>query len=526
MKKESIVILGGGPAGLTAALELLRSGWKNVTILELESQVGGLARTIVYKGNRMDIGGHRFFSKSNMIMKWWLNVLPLQGKNTLKDIEVPMVSFSEKMNLSESGPDPKKEDNVMLLRRRLSRIFYIRKFFDYPVSLKWSTIKNLGLLRVITMGFGYIQSCLFPIKPEKTLEDFIINRFGRGLYNTFFRDYTEKVWGVPCRDISAEWGAQRIKGLSIARVLRHALLKICCKDTTIGQKNTDTSLIEQFLYPKFGPGHLWERVSEEIESLGGKILLGHKVVGLVMEENLVSNVTTLHCTTGEIYDIPCSAIISSIPMKDLIPMFKNVPPTVRDISDGLIYRDFITVGLLVKKLRLDNSVRNNSSSKTIRDNWIYIQEPDVHLGRIQIFNNWSPYLVADPNTVWLGLEYFVTEGDALWNMDDEAFKQMAIEELIFLSFITIDDVEDATILRVPKAYPAYFGRYSQIAEVQKFLNSIPNVYPIGRSGMHRYNNMDHSMLSAMQAVACLNDPTIDKTDIWRVNTEKVYHESS
>lgn len=527
MKSAPVIILGAGPAGLTAALELLRSGKHKVIIVELENQVGGLARTIVYKGNRMDIGGHRFFSKSAQVMKWWLDILPLQGKSDKKDFS----SSSQEYNRDEDvihGPDPEREDRVMLIRRRLSRIFYLRKFFDYPISLKYSTIKKLGILRVVKMGIGYIRVCFFPIKSEKNLEDFFINRFGRELYKTFFRDYTQKVWGVPCSDISQEWGAQRIKGISIARVLRHAIRKIFQSDKTIEQKNTDTSLIEQFLYPKFGPGHLWETVAKEATSLGATLLLNHKVVGLDIESSQVTAVYIENRSNGEQSRIDCSAVISSIPLKELVEMCKNAPSSVQEISRGLVYRDFITVGLLVKNLRLrdDEHDSGSSHSVSIKDNWIYIQEPDVFIGRVQIFNNWSPYLISDPQKVWLGLEYFANEGDHLWSMSDDSFKQMAIQELISLGFITSSDVEDVTLLRVKKAYPAYFGTYTRIAEVQKFLDSIENIYPIGRNGMHRYNNMDHSMLAAMQAVKCLMDPSIDKSTLWNINIEKEYHETN
>lgn len=524
MGNDTIIILGAGPAGLTAALEILRSEDKKVIIIELESQVGGLARTILYNGNRMDIGGHRFFSKSDRVMKWWLDILPLQGISSKK--EPTSTTFKHIDYEKDShGPDPEKEDRVMLLRQRLSRICYLRKLFDYPISLQYSTIKKLGLLRVIKMGIGYIRVCLFPIKPERNLEDFLTNRFGRELYTMFFRDYTQKVWGVPCSNISPDWGAQRIKGISISRVLRHAIRKMFQSDRTITQKDTDTSLIEQFLYPKFGPGHLWETVAEEAVSLGATVLLNHKVIGLDMNGSQVTGVYIENCSNGENYIMNCSAVISSIPLKELVAMCKNAPLSVSEVSRGLVYRDFITVGLLVKKLCLKDKEGVYNRSISIKDNWIYIQDPDVSIGRVQIFNNWSPYLVSDTQKVWLGLEYFANEGDRLWCMDDNVFKQMAIQELVSLGFIEHSDVEDSTLLRVKKAYPAYFGTYSGIAEVQTFLDSIPNLYPIGRNGMHRYNNMDHSMLAAMKAVECLKDASINKSELWNINIEKEYHET-
>jgi protoporphyrinogen oxidase len=399
----------------------------------------------------------------------------------------------------------------------------LRKFFDYPVSLTWDTLKNLGVARVCSIAVTYAHAVLFPRKPENTLEDFFINRFGTTLYRTFFRDYTAKVWGVSCNDIAAAWGAQRVKGLSVLRVLRHALPAIFSrKKDDIEQKNTDTSLIEQFLYPKFGPGQLWEKVARTVETLGGSILLNHTVTGLDTAGDAVCAVRVQDNTTGKEHSIPCVAAISSLPVRDLVRMLPAAPQEVRNVSDALVYRDFITVGLLAGKAA---SPPEGGAAPTIKDNWIYIQEPDVHIGRIQIFNNWSPQLVSDPDKIWMGLEYFATEGDALWEMPDNDFIAMAVKEVVALGFVQLDDVEDATLLRVKKAYPAYFGSYPKIGVVQNFLNSIPNLYPVGRNGMHRYNNMDHSMLSAMQAVMCILDPKQDKRDIWRINAEHMYHES-
>lgn len=498
---ETIVILGGGPAGLTAALELTRASGAKVIVVEMESQVGGLARTVQYKGNRMDIGGHRFFSKSDVVMKWWQTILPLQKTDAAEDNE------------------------IMLIRSRLSRIFYLRKFFDYPISLSGKTLKNLGAARVFSMGLSYLRASLFPIRPETSLEDFFINRFGRNLYEVFFRDYTQKVWGAPCHQISADWGAQRIKALSLLRVLRHAILSLFRKSGGISQKNMDTSLIEQFLYPKYGPGQMWEVVARKVSEAGGDILLRHKVTGLEMTDGSVSGVHVVALDTGTTTYIPCTAVISSLPVKELIPMLGSVPAAVREVSDGLVYRDFITVGLLCRGLRIDSEGRAGDSPLSIRDNWIYVQESDVHLGRIQVFNNWSPWLVEDAATIWLGLEYFATEGDALWEMPDRDFIDMARAELISLGFVQHDDILDAAILHVKKAYPAYFGSYPGFGIVQDHLNAIPNLYPVGRNGTHRYNNMDHSMLSAMQAVACIKNPSLDKAAIWKVNAEQEYHES-
>lgn len=494
--------MGGGPAGLTAALELTGKTAHNVVLIEQETQVGGISRTVNYKGNRMDIGGHRFFSRSDTVMEWWQNILPVVS-----------------LDLAE------KRDDVMLVRNRLSRISYLRQFFDYPIALKWETLKNLGFVRVLSMGAAYSHAALFPRKPEKSLEDFFINRFGKTLYETFFRDYTEKVWGVPCNQIASAWGAQRVKNLSIIRVLRHAIMSLFTKSTDIKQKSTDTSLIEQFLYPKFGPGQLWENVAGKIMAHGGTVLLHHRVTGMEMENGKVTSVHVEDTATGERKSFPCSAAISSLPLRELIPMLDAVPEEVHAVCKGLVYRDFITVGLLVNKLRILNRQKDAASGSRIQDNWIYIQEPDVRLGRIQIFNNWSPYLVKDADKVWLGLEYFATEGDSLWALGDGEVIDMAVRELVLLGFIRAEDAVDATVLRVKKAYPAYFGTYPQIGKVQEYLDSIPNLYPVGRNGMHRYNNMDHSMLSSILAVSCILDPSLNKAEIWNINESGEYHES-
>jgi protoporphyrinogen oxidase len=504
-----VVIIGGGPAGLTAALELLRRSSCKPIVLEMLDDVGGISRTIEYKGNRMDIGGHRFFSKSDWVMNWWREIMP------------PVVS--------EKNPYlVPAEEGVMLTRPRLSRIYFLRKFFDYPISLNAQTMRNLGPVRLVKIGVSYVRASLFPIKPEKHLEDFFINRFGRELYHTFFKDYTEKVWGVECKKISPEWGAQRIKGLSVTKALLHAAKKIFApkkKHTDVEQKGTETSLIEKFLYPKYGPGQMWQIVSAMIKERGGEVRHGYRVVEICWSGSKVTAVKAKNLRSGEIEHIDCDHLISTTSVKELIAGFNPPPPpNVMEVATGLAYRDFLTMGLLVKKLKKNSYSLPDSKINLVPDTWIYIQEPDVKIGRLQVFNNWSPAMVANPDTVWLGLEYFCRENDEVWDMPDEQMAKFAIAELEKINLIDSGDVLDYKVVRVPKAYPAYFGTYNRFDEVRAFTDPISNLFLVGRNGMHRYNNQDHSMMTAKLAADCIISGKTDKEAIWTVNVEEEYHE--
>jgi protoporphyrinogen oxidase len=523
MNREIAIIIGAGPAGLTAAYELLNKTDIKPIIYEFSGDIGGISKTINYKGNRIDIGGHRFFSKSDRIMKWWQNILPLQGAPSKDDI---ILKRNVSISKEENAPDPEKTDRVMLARSRLSRIFFLRKFFDYPVSLSFKTFLNLGLLRVIKIIISYIKIRLFPIKEEKSLEDFLINRFGKELYLTFFYDYTKKVWGVPCNKIKPEWGAQRIKGLSVNKAIIHAIKKILFKDTSIGQKDTETSLIERFLYPKFGPGQMWEEVARIIKEKGGEIYLKHRVIGLKHDNNKITEAKVKDEITGNIKTQEGNYFFSTMPVKDLIESLgKDVPQEVRQVAQGLLYRDFITAGLLLKKLKIKNDTDIKTINNIIPDNWIYVQERDVKLARLQIFNNWSPYMVKEQSTVWMGLEYMCNEGDELWNKSDDDFATFAIDELSKIGIIDKKDVLDSTVIRMQKTYPAYFGSYDQFHVIRNFTDIFKNLFLIGRNGMHRYNNMDHSMLSAITAVEnIINNNIKTKKNIWNINIEKEYLE--
>jgi len=519
---ETAIIIGAGPAGLTTAFELLERTGIVPIVLEAEDYVGGISRTAKYKGNRIDIGGHRFFSKSDRVMEWWLARMPMQqlqpGQAT--------ISYQQKSrNLAAGpGPNPETSDAVMLLRPRKSRIYFLRKFFDYPITLSLDTIKKLGLPRMAKIGFSYLRAMLFPFRPEKNLEEFFINRFGRELYRTFFKSYTEKVWGERCSAISAEWGAQRVKGLSILGTLKHIAGKLFRKRTDISQKGTETSLIEQFLYPKFGPGQMWETVAAEIIRRGGRIVHYQRVSRIHSSAGRITDIEAVDSRTGETTTYRGDWFFSTMPVKNLIRAMGGAAPTaVREVSDGLIYRDFITVGLLLDGLKVHENTPQGR--QLIRDNWIYIQEPDVRLGRLQIFNNWSPYMVADRSKVWLGLEYFCYETDDLWRMSDKELIELGGRELEKIGIIDRAAVLDATVIRMPKTYPAYFGSYDRFEEIRHFVDRIANLFLLGRNGMHRYNNQDHSMLTAMVAVDNIVAGVSDKANIWAVNTEQDYHEA-
>ena len=519
MREKIAIIIGAGPAGLTAAYELLtKSEDIKPIILEAENFVGGISRTATYNGNRMDIGGHRFFSKDERVTSLWTKMLPVQGAQAKDD-----KALDREKPLQEGGPDPEMQDEVMLVRDRVSRIIFNKKFFDYPISMKASTFINMGFWRTMKAGFGYIGSCLHK-REETNLENFYINRFGKPLYGMFFEDYTEKLWGVHPRDISADWGAQRVKGLSVSKAIKNAFGKMFKKKN----REVETSLIEQFIYPKKGPGQLYEKMAEEICRLGGEILYGRTVNKIVVFDGKVGAVSALNAD-GEQETYAADYFISSMPIKDLIEAIgaEVVPQEVYDIATTLPYRDFMTVGLLLNGLKVKNKTKMKTLGNIVPDCWIYVQDRDVRLGRIQIFNNWSPYMVDEPDKkVWVGLEYFCSEGDEMWTSPDDVFIQNAIAELVKIGVIVSPDcVMDSTLIRVKKAYPAYFGSYAQFDKVKEYLNGFDNLYCVGRNGQHRYNNMDHSMVTSMVACEEIIKGGTDKTALWEVNTEKEYHET-
>jgi protoporphyrinogen oxidase len=518
------VIAGAGPAGLTAALELQRRTGVRPLVFEAEKQPGGISRTIVYRGNRMDIGGHRFFSKSDWVMNWWQDILPVASGQSENRADITLNYQNDSRPFAPGRLVEDSEENALLIRPRLSRIYYRRRFFDYPLKLNGRTIRNLGYGETLLIGLSYLKSMLTRIEPEQSLRDFLVNRFGDRLYRTFFKSYTEKVWGVPCEQISAEWGAQRIKGLSVTKAVIHSLRSLLTRPSDISQRRTETSLIERFLYPRLGPGQMWEEVARRVTAGGGEVHYRHRVCDLHHAGGAITAVDVRDLSSGAVRTIPCDYFFSTMPLSELVTQLRCTEPTVAGIARALPYRDFITAGLLVRRMRGGSDTGPKGPATMPPDNWIYIQEPDVALGRIQIFNNWSPHLVQDPNTVWLGLEYFCQEGDSLWSMTDAQFLEFAADELAKIGLIERSDVLDGTVVRVPKAYPAYFGEYERIGRVRDWLDGFANLFPIGRNGMHRYNNQDHSMLAARAAVDCVVAGSVDKSGLWAVNAEEDYHE--
>ena len=514
-----VIIIGAGPAGLTAAYELASSGKADVTVFEADSCAGGISRTINCSGNRIDIGGHRFFSKSDLVMDWWRSIMPEQDAPSRDDIAL-------QRKLYKPGPgnaDPEKIDEVLLHRPRVSRILYGGRFYSYPVALSAETLSNLGPVKTLKIGSSYLWRQASPVKPERSLEDFYINRFGDELYRTFFRDYTEKVWGVPCSGINPEWGAQRVKGLSISKAVMHAVSKAFGG----GPKKVETSLIDNFMYPKFGPGQLWEKVAALAVRKGVKIHYRHAVTGINMEGGRIKSVLVKNTDTGEVFSEEGDEFVSTMPVRELVAAMDvaAVPQDARRAAAGLEYRAFVTAGLLYSRITAKNKSKIPAMPGLVPDTWIYVQEPQVKVGRLQVFNNWSPYLVSKPGAIWLGLEFFCNEGDEFWNMRDADISQLAVKELQSVNFADADDLLYSAVVRMPKTYPGYFGAYAQFPHVRAFLDSVPNLYPVGRNGMHRYNNMDHPMLTAMKAAQIILGSGEAKTSIWAINSEEEYHES-
>lgn len=511
------VIIGAGPAGVSAAFELSKKKEMQVHLVEKENYIGGISATLDFNGNKIDLGPHRFFTKSDRVQKLWESVLPLQGKPAIDDIELKHnLSFS---NLPDA-PDPEVDEDVLLNRPRLTRIYYRKKFFDYPVNLSLNTIMGLGLVNMTMIGFSYLRSLLFKRK-EISLEDFFINRFGKRLYETFFKDYTEKLWGINCKDISAEWGAQRVKGISIAKIIKEILGKLL-----LGKrfKTKQTSLIESFYYPKSGSGQMYQKMAKIAQANGAIISLKSDVENINIENNRIKSIIINQ--NGKKQEIFGDNFLSSMPIQELITkMTGNVPEQVKDVACNLSYRNVRLAAFLLKKLNIKNTTKIKTYNNLIPDVWIYIQEKGVNAGRMEIINNFSPYLVKDnKKQVCVTVEYFCSDSDKLWTQSDEDFLKMAFAELVKINIAKHEDFIEQKSYKVEKAYPAYFGSYKNFEIVKDFINSVENLYPIGRNGMHKYNNMDHSILTALETVDCILSSNGNKSAIWDVNTEQSYHE--
>lgn len=463
MKHYPAIVIGAGPAGLTAAYELVKEGIAPV-VLEKGDKVGGLARTETYKGYRFDIGGHRFYTKVAAVQQLWQEVL---GNDFIK---VP----------------------------RLSRIYYRGRFFNYPISAL-NTLFNLGIVESLLILLSYLKVRIWPLREETTFEQWVTNRFGERLYKTFFKTYTEKVWGIPCSEIQADWAAQRIKGLSLKTAIINALF---------GSNDTKT-LIKEFDYPALGPGMMWEKFAEAVEEKNGKVYLDTRVIKFKREGNKIASIVAE--ANGELVQFAADNFVTSMPVSALVERMEPAPPPeVLHAARSLKYRDFLIVSLIVDRPNL------------FPDNWIYIHSPEVKVGRIQNFKNWSAALVPDPKKSCLGMEYFCNEGGELWDMSDEELVELATRELVKLGLVKTSDVEDGVVLRQRKAYPVYDSEYrGHLQVLEKFLKGIENLQTIGRNGMHRYNNQDHSMLTGLLAARNILG---ENHDLWDVNTERSYYE--
>lgn len=462
-----VVIIGAGPAGLTAAHELHRNQ-RHALILEAGSMVGGLSRTEEYKGYLFDIGGHRFFTKVKLIEDFWHEIL---GKDFLS-------------------------------RPRLSRIYYRGKFYQYPLE-PWNALENLGLLEAALCFFSYLKITAAPVRPEETFDAWVTNRFGRRLFEIFFKSYTEKVWGMPCNQIQADWAAQRIQGLNMWSMIANHLLP---KGRRNGNKNgVIKTLIHEFHYPRFGPGMMWEKCQDLLEAAGSRVRLNTPVTRIAWREGQVTHVEA----AGSRFAV--DHVISTMPIRELVECLDPPPPqAVRQAAQRLRYRDFLTLALIIRQKDL------------FPDNWIYVHEPGVQVARIQNFKNWSPEMVPDPGMTCLGLEYFCFENDGLWSMKDSDLLELGRKELASLRLVRPEDVVDGKVLRIPKAYPVYDGEYRQcLAVIREFAATLPNLQLIGRNGMHRYNNQDHSMLTGILAARNILGA---RYDLWQVNVDSEYQE--
>lgn len=512
MAKKKVVIVGGGPAGLAAAYELLKqsSGAFDVTILEESNCVGGISRTVHFKGNKMDIGGHRFHNRIPIVEKWWEEILPVQGALAFDDKELKRGGYIEK-----GGPDPEKTDDVLLRRNRLCRIFFKGRFFDYPISLSFDAIKNMGFGTAILAGCSFLKSRVHK-KPVESLEDYYKNQFGGKLYSMFFENYTENLWGIHPKDISPEYGMQRVNDeISIKKMLAQLFLR---------KKHENEQKVDTFSYPKLGPGQMWETVADKVKRLGGYFVMGAKVVGVEKDSDRIVSVS--YKKGKNIKKIRCDYLVSSMPIKDLVAGMNHVPKRIRKLTEGLQYRDYIMVGVLCSKMALKNKTSIRTIGNIIPDQWVYVHDKGVKMGRFQVFNNWSPYLVKDvKHNVWMGLEYFCNEGDDMWMMPDKDFVKMAVNEMVKIGVIEDkQDVIDSCVVKIKKAYPAYFGAYDDMDAIKEYLNKVRNLFCVGRNGRHCYSDLDYSICSSFEAVKNIINEEDSKENVWNPQSMPEYKE--
>ncbi len=472
MKKLSLAVVGAGPAGLTAAFEAQSAGIQTIVFEKDPTYVGGISRTVCHNGYRFDIGGHRFFSKSREVTEWWKRRLP--------------------------------DDFIQV--RRMSRIFYRGKYFDYPLK-PWNALSGLGLFTSFACVCSYGWARLFPTKPEKSFADWVSNRFGKRLFNIFFKTYTEKVWGIPTTALSADWAAQRIKGLSLSKAILNAFRG---KQKSGGNAVIKT-LIDTFEYPRFGPGQMWEKTTSDIVAAGGQVEMGTRVTKILRSDHRITGIEVTD-QKGQSRVVSADNYVVSMPLQETVLAFDPpLPEPVRIAAKGLSYRDFLTVALVVE------------GENPFPDNWIYIHDPAVKLGRIQNFKNWSEAMIGRAGTTCLGLEYFCFEGDGLWSMPDAELIELGKREVVQLGLVQADKIREGSVVRIEKAYPVYDATYQQHVDTIRDALALhaTNLQVVGRNGMHKYNNQDHSMMTALLAVKNLKG---ESYNLWNVNGDAEYHE--
>jgi protoporphyrinogen oxidase len=471
------VIVGAGPAGLTAAYELAKAG-QRVVVLEADPEyVGGISRTVNYHGYRFDVGGHRFFSKSQEIEDLWTEIL---------------------------GPD-------LLQRPRSSRIYYGGQFYAYPLK-PFEALAKLGVVESCLCFLSFLRARIHPIRDPKSFEEWVVNQFGRRLFRIFFKTYTEKVWGMSCKDISADWAAQRIKGLSLGRAIRNGLLP---KQIPAARAGVVKSLIDTFRYPRLGPGMMWETCARKVRDMGSEVVLGRHVIACSYDTKSASWTVRAKTAGGTTEEYRGQHLISSMPIQQLVAHIEpGLPQLARKAAESLRYRDFVTVGLILRE------------KNRFPDNWIYVHDPGVKVGRLQNYKAWSPEMVADPNYCCYGLEYFCFEGDGLWNAQDDELIALAKKELEKMQLAAAGDIVDGCVIRQPKAYPVYDDHYKQNVEVirEALRAYCPNLHLVGRNGMHKYNNQDHAMMTALLTARNILAGE-QKYDVWTVNDDGEYHEA-